>query len=1523
MDIDNLKTIVKSGIGDDGKFSLSTTLLSSTSIDRISGDFIPDNTIRLAEARIEEPAGGQSIIVHGKGVDLPFKAMDSDLIFYIHTENGAAEAALKLTARGENGWNLATGFPPFEGSLVSDIPFSDSPKPTLFLRSHDDGDDNKAGMSFTGDARLGSMAFGLSGFLGLQNQTISGSVTLKKNGSELHAIDFQAEPARGINLGIATIDEVSFKIKNRLDYNPVRQSFYALPYIELDAKIPFKAQGKQHGLPVAVQIFNLNSDIRFTADFTDSIDAGLDEIKSLMNHISFGGISPPVGNFQLENVLQFSDFFFDFNLDSRKVTYISASVRSRTPWKILHLHSTGRNLVVQNVELDLMLFDPFGKQDKAVNLTGEVSIGESGTMVIGTRFPDWAVQGELKEGAVLNLSELVGEFLGSDVDAPAINLSNLDFYLSSGNYSLTARAEGDWNIGNSVLALKKIGFANEYSVEAGTTARLLTGTLNIGGVDLNLSANYQDADTGWQFKGGSGAGQSIPIGSLIENLTHEFGSFNVPSAIEELIIQDLGVTFETQKKHFIFTCEAKFPVDDKELDITITVDIRQDNGNYIKRFGGHITVGTLKFDLNFVQDDISDLFLASYKHASEQQSIRIKDDIVAHISSEAAKFIPDSLEIDLKDVLFGFRKTNTESKFFFGLDVGTSISLSNLPLVGREFPPDQTMSVDDLRLLMASKPLTRTETDAFDALIPPSMSKLSVEPDDAASSAAKAVIPKGLTVSAKMSFGSSTKILSMPFAASADAAVPPTVSDAQGASPAVAEDSSTDGVKWFNLQKTFGPVHFERVGVQYQDAVLSFLLDAALSAAGLTLSLEGLSISSPLSEFSPGFNLHGLGIDYQGGAVEIGGAFLRTQVTKGGKKYDEYDGAAIIKTEQFNLAAMGSYAKLDGHPSLFVYGVLDYPIGGPAFFFVTGLAAGFGYNRSLIVPPIDKIAQFPLVAEAVGGSETPNELTHELQLLQDSIPPAIGEVFVAVGIKFTSFKMIDSFALLTFSFGSRFEMNLLGLSTLIVPTPTGGGEPVTPLAEAQMALKANFIPSEGFLGVSAQLTAASYILSRDCRLTGGYAFYSWFSGEHEGDFVQTLGGYHPSFNVPAHYPKVPRLGFNWRIDDHITIKGELYYALTSSALMAGGFLQAVWEDGDISAWFKAGADFLISWKPYHYDARIYVDMGVSYTFNFFGTHTVTADIGADLHIWGPEFAGHAHIHLWIVSFDVSFGDSAPALKPISWQTFRESFLPKDADVCGIVVKDGLVKGTQKENDFGIINPKHFSLVTSSVIPSNRAHIQNELSVSQLSFDGKGQIYPFKIPKNKGELVQLTSESSSSIGEIGIGSMEVKPDKFISTHTITITRDNLKAENEFAFTPILKNVPAGLWGDTLKPDLNGQALIEQALTGFEITPKEPPTSDKTAFVYRKNLQYEVDEKKDVIGNAYGLNSKHEFKPQAFNEKLDEEKIEALRTREIKNSIKDSEISKVRRELLQSLVDRPDIDLSDTVSDAFLIAPVIEA
>ena len=89
----------------------------------------------------------------------------------------------------------------------------------------------------------------------------------------------------------------------------------------------------------------------------------------------------------------------------------------------------------------------------------------------------------------------------------------------------------------------------------------------------------------------------------------------------------------------------------------------------------------------------------------------------------------------------------------------------------------------------------------------------------------------------------------------------------------------------------------------------------------------------------------------------------------------------------------------------------------------------------------------------------------------------------------------------------------------------------------ELAFLAYYSSTDNVLWIEAQLTDASYLFDKNCRLTGGFAMICWFS---RGDFLLSLGGYHPKFNPPSHYPAVPRLGFNWKPVSGLTIKGGAY-----------------------------------------------------------------------------------------------------------------------------------------------------------------------------------------------------------------------------------------------------------------------------------------------------------------------------------------------------------------------------------------------
>lgn len=1436
-------------------FALPAALLRSAQVDALAGDFFPNSALTLHDAAERATTDANTVIrIHGTGTFAPLRDLPVDLDFWLI--NG--QAALRMVATAGAGWGLGSGLPPFQHTLVGDLVFSGAPQITL--RSHPEGS-STPGAHFEGVLDLAKMSGGLSALAGQNQLPLAGEIVITENGSLLYYVDLQSPPMPPVDLWVGTVEDLTVTVGNELARDTRRNTYSARPYMLVAARLPFTAQGVKRAISLETQISALGDSFRLRADVSDVGKAALDELGALTSQVSLASMPLP-GGVTLEQLIELDEFYLDVDLQyAKKITLIGLGVKSTHQWELLQIARTGRKVTIGELRARMLLYDPFDAQGRqgVMQISGELAIG-AGVVHLAAQAPGWLLQGALKPGTSIQLADLLGMFFGTSADVPPMTIDELEITLSPQHYQLALELDGHWPLPVNGLDLVIESVACNLAYRAGSDPTFAVyGIFAVGGVDVMLGASYPGGGAGWQFSGRTGPGQAIPIGELLADLAHMFGANTPPATLAGLVISDLSVSFDTKLRHFTFGCRAQFPIGSHAGDavgVEVMIDVQPDGAGYRTLFGGTMNVAVaelpapLVFDLRLAAAPASTTFLAAYSHSGGAQRLKLAALLRAVIAADSPEFslvaLVGDIEIDLKDVLLAYRRTQAASgnapqqgKFLFGLDLGVDLSLSNLPLIGQHFPPEERFGVETLRVLLASAAFTATEAGELNALLPPGIAALPADDSQGA-------LARGAQVSAVLRLGSQgQRTLAMPLAGST-APTPPAPRDAVVV--------SSDTAKWFDLQKSFGPVHFERVGVEYREQALRFLLDAALSMAGLTLALDGLSFGSPIDHFAPVFDLRGLGISYRNDPVEISGALLRIPASAN-QPDDEYDGAAVIRTAKFSLAALGSYTTIAGHPSLFIYALLDQPIGGPAFFFVTGLAAGFGYNRRVVVPPVEQVGSFPLVAAAqnaapITGAQNPAALLKStLASFRTSLPPADNALFFAAGIRFTSFKVIDSFALLIVSLDDRFRIDLLGLSTMVSPPDVGAG--VTPLAEMQLALKASFVPDEGFLGVSSQLTSESYLFSRACHLTGGFAFYAWFAGPHSGDFALTLGGYHPAFQAPAHYPRVPRLGFNWNYSDALTIKGDAYFALTPAALMAGGHLEVNWHSGDLRAWFNAGADFLIGWKPYHYDARVFVDVGADYTFWFFGTHHLSVHVGADLHIWGPEFAGTAHIQLSIISFDVAFGArSRPEAQLIEWADFKRAFLPEQ--VLGVALQAGLIqKRSDAGLDLGLIEPQQLVLATNTLVPFTEAQIGGQPVQHLATLYATGTDKPALTPLARGDAgyapSQPTGARAQPVGLPAVGAVGVLPPTVIgpqpadapehnpgtrlkSSYSVTITRGGKPAEQEFVFTPITKPVPAAMWGQLdaqLKPRLDAEALVQHTLAGFEIRPAAPAQGAHTA------------------------------------------------------------------------------------------------
>jgi hypothetical protein len=476
-----------------------------------------------------------------------------------------------------------------------------------------------------------------------------------------------------------------------------------------------------------------------------------------------------------------------------------------------------------------------------------------------------------------------------------------------------------------------------------------------------------------------------------------------------------------------------------------------------------------------------------------------------------------------------------------------------------------------------------------------------------------------------------------------------------------------DGPWWLPLQQQLGPMYIEQVGFGVLrgsgDTVirLRLLVDGGVSLAGLTVQVDDLELRLPWPEpwdvSHWELDLAGLAVGYESSGVSLAGALIRTPDSP-----PAYMGLVTVKAAGFGINAFGGFGvypvpndPAHTYVSFFVIAALHAPLGGPPAFFVTGVGGGIGINRQLILPAqVETLPQFPLVQALDPGSDIASDPMGALRRMGIAFPPQRGAVWFAAGVSFTSFSLVEGVAVLSVSVGEGdVEIALLGLARLGLPNPR------LPLAQIELALIARFSTRDMVLWIQAQLTDNSWVISRDARLTGGFAFVTWF---RTGDFVVTLGGYHPRFNVPA-YPQVPRLGLSWTLGEYLSIRGESYFALTSSAVMAGARIDVSFRAGPAYARIIAGFDALVKFDPLWFEVDVYASVTggirIRISLGWFGHITIdlSISIGARLHVEGPEVRGTATLEMGPVDVPFRFGPSGALDRAeLPWTVFRDKYL---------------------------------------------------------------------------------------------------------------------------------------------------------------------------------------------------------------------------------------------------------------------------
>jgi hypothetical protein len=234
---------------------------------------------------------------------------------------------------------------------------------------------------------------------------------------------------------------------------------------------------------------------------------------------------------------------------------------------------------------------------------------------------------------------------------------------------------------------------------------------------------------------------------------------------------------------------------------------------------------------------------------------------------------------------------------------------------------------------------------------------------------------------------------------------------------------------WFAVDRQFGPLDVDRVGVEVRDGdALAVLLDGSLSLAGVRLQPDGLGIVVPLpSLLAPDewdFTIRGLGLSYDQGGVSVSG-LLRNS---GG----DFQGAALVRAFGYQLGAIGAYTALvdprrrrAARRSSCSRRSPRRSAGRPGSSSPAWPAASATTARSRC-PTASRAWQAAVLRPDEGrlGPEPDRGRRRRARRVPHA---AAGTLWLAGGVMFTSFALIKGQALLYVVIGPHFELGLMAL----------------------------------------------------------------------------------------------------------------------------------------------------------------------------------------------------------------------------------------------------------------------------------------------------------------------------------------------------------------------------------------------------------------------------------------------------------------------------------------------------------------
>ena len=830
--------------------------------------------------------------------------------------------------------------------------------------------------------------------------------------------------------------------------------------------------------------------------------------------------------------------------------------------------------------------------------------------------------------------------LSADVETPGMQGAHLANY-----FDADTKADATALIQHIQLLYLKLTYSydNTPGKSNGGSSFTFGGDLLIGSVELTLDFNY-DSTTGWKFVATLSAfGEQCTLQDMLDSIIGD-GTVDLPDCVGQIALGGSGASVKGST--VILTLESlksnsSSTPNKKDIVTTLVVDTGQVAFTFLQYRNTRWDVGT----------NPSKRFLQLAVHNLPEFTMPVVGDLnlSATIQEVYLMWVQDGSKTNVEQQPAGFTKAEVTN-----LNSGV---LKDSPIYYKLPKVEDTYGDTDVWVeagfhfvIVASNKGTPEVVMDYVFGKPSSTSKTIPAPTQALRNHAKCKRMHGPDA----------------FIQTRKTRMSPT-SDLEN----VADDPANagGGTQKTAFKVSIGPISISNVGVRFSNSVLTICLDASVAIGPIAMALMGFGVDF---DFGNGHNLQtnfpdpsptlqGLVVDFDRPPLVIGGGLVQQPTTTPGDFY--YAGGVTVGFKMWTFLAAGAYGQLTDpktskkYTTAFLFASLKGPLLTLQYATISGLAGGFGYNNNLTLPTVAEVPSFPFLK--VPTPAPPSSTMDMLKALINSkwFMHQHGSFWVAAGLTVTAFQMLQVTAVVVVQWDPSITAGIYAVAVADMPSTDAPFK----VAHVELGILATIDFGKGIAAFEGQLAPSSFILDSSCKLTGGFALYYWFKGDSPdgsgdggapGDWVFSLGGYHPSYTKPPQYPNCPRLQIQWSLGP-LSITGQAYFAITPNVCMAGASLHASLTKGVLGAWLDAFADFIINYKPFSFTATGGVSVGVRYNLDLlFVTLHINIEISATVTILGPPFHGSVYVDFWVFGFTINFGnETKPTIKAATLPDF--------------------------------------------------------------------------------------------------------------------------------------------------------------------------------------------------------------------------------------------------------------------------------